>query len=44
MKFGIVGFGRFGQLWTNALLPFGEVFVYDKSVITILLLKKYVIN
>lgn len=33
MKFGIVGFGRFGQLWANALLPFGKVFVHDKSVI-----------
>lgn len=31
MKFGIVGLGRFGQLWANSLLPFGEVVVYDKS-------------
>jgi prephenate dehydrogenase len=30
MKFGIVGFGRFGQLWAEALLPFGRVLVYDK--------------
>ena len=33
MKFGIVGFGRFGHLWANLLLPFGDVFVYDKSVV-----------
>lgn len=31
MKFGIVGFGRFGQLWANALQPYGEVLVYDKN-------------
>lgn len=31
MKFGIVGYGRFGKLWANALLPFGEVWVYDKN-------------
>lgn len=31
MKFGIVGYGRFGKLWANALMPFGEVFVYDKN-------------
>jgi prephenate dehydrogenase len=31
MKFGIVGYGRFGQLWANALLPFGEVMVYEKN-------------
>lgn len=31
MKFGIVGFGRFGKLWANALLPYGEVLVYDKK-------------
>lgn len=33
MKFGIIGLGRFGNLWANALLPFGEVFVYDKHTI-----------
>lgn len=33
MKFGIIGFGRFGQLWANSLLPFGDVFVYDKSFV-----------
>jgi prephenate dehydrogenase len=31
MRFGIVGFGRFGQLWANCLLPFGDIFVYDKK-------------
>lgn len=31
MKFGIVGYGRFGKLWSEALLPFGEVMVYDKK-------------
>ncbi|CAM2939525.1 T-protein [Legionella steigerwaltii] len=31
MKFGIVGFGRFGQLWAHALLSFGDVLVYDKK-------------
>lgn len=31
MKFGIMGFGRFGRLWANALLPFGSVVVYDKN-------------
>lgn len=34
MKFGIVGYGRFGQLWANALLPFGEVIVYEKNLNT----------
>jgi len=31
MKFGIVGNGRFGQLWADALLPFGDVMVYEKN-------------
>lgn len=31
MKFGIVGYGRFGKLWAHALLPFGEVWVYEKN-------------
>jgi len=31
MIFGIVGYGRFGQLWANALQPFGEVRVYEKN-------------
>jgi prephenate dehydrogenase len=30
MKFGIVGLGRFGQLWAEALLPFGSVQVYSR--------------
>lgn len=34
MKFGIIGFGRFGKLWANALLAFGEVLVYDKYLTT----------
>lgn len=33
MKFGIVGFGRFGKVWASALLPFGEVLVIDKNPI-----------
>ena len=33
MKFGIVGFGRFGQLWADLLLPFGDVAVYDKHLL-----------
>lgn len=32
MTFGIVGYGRFGQLWAKALLPFGEVMVYEKNL------------
>jgi prephenate dehydrogenase len=31
MTFGIIGLGRFGQLWANALLPFGAVYAYDNS-------------
>ncbi|MFT3742098.1 MAG: prephenate dehydrogenase [Gammaproteobacteria bacterium] len=31
MKFGIIGFGRFGKLWANALLPFGEVCACEKN-------------
>lgn len=31
MKFGIVGYGRFGQLWAKALLPFGSVAVCEKN-------------
>jgi len=34
MKFGIVGYGRFGQLWAKALLPFGEVVAYEKNLST----------
>lgn len=33
MQFGIIGYGRFGQLWADALLPFGTVAVYDKNPI-----------
>lgn len=29
MRFGIVGLGRFGRLWADALTAFGEVLVYD---------------
>ena len=32
MSFGIVGFGRFGKLWADALSPIGKVFVYDPFV------------
>jgi len=31
MIFGIIGHGRFGQLWANALLPYGEVIIIDKA-------------
>lgn len=27
--FGIIGYGRFGKLWAEAIAPFGEVLVYD---------------
>lgn len=29
MVFGIIGYGRFGQLWAEALSHFGQVWVYD---------------
>ncbi len=32
--FGIIGFGRFGQLWAECLKPFGEVKIYDKKTPT----------
>lgn len=31
MSFGIIGFGRFGQLWAETLKQFGEVRVYDPN-------------
>lgn len=31
MTFGIIGFGRFGKLWTKLMSRFGRVFVYDKN-------------
>ena len=31
MKFGIVGFGRFGKLWAKALSAFGSVMVCEKA-------------
>lgn len=31
MNFGIIGFGRFGQLLAKALLSFGRVSIYDKN-------------
>lgn len=33
MKFGIIGYGRFGKLWANALLPYGSIQVFDKNII-----------
>lgn len=33
---GIIGFGRFGQLWAQALSPFGKVKVYDKHDVSML--------
>jgi len=32
MQFGIIGYGRFGRLWGNVLMQFGEVKVYDPLV------------
>ncbi len=29
--FGIIGFGRFGKLWAQAIEPFGEVKIFDKK-------------
>ncbi len=34
MTFGIIGYGRFGQLWANALSALGEVHVYDRTHIS----------
>ncbi len=34
MLFAIMGYGRFGQLWAEALTLFGEVIVYDKMAIS----------
>lgn len=34
MKFGIVGFGRFGKLMADALKPYGTVQVCDKNFVT----------
>ncbi len=31
-KFGIIGYGRFGKLWSTCLTPYGEVFVYDEKL------------
>lgn len=31
MKFGIIGYGRFGKLWANALQPYGTVLVCEKT-------------
>ncbi len=31
MIFGIVGYGRFGQLWAESLKSFGEIQVYDPN-------------
>lgn len=31
MIFGIIGLGRFGTLWANSLLSFGQVVAYDKN-------------
>ncbi len=30
-QFGIIGFGRFGKLWAQAIEPFGEVKIFDKK-------------
>ena len=32
MRFGIIGYGRFGRLWADILSVQGEVFVYDKNI------------
>lgn len=31
---GIIGFGRFGQLWANALASFGQVKVFDTQLLS----------
>lgn len=31
-QFGIIGCGRFGQLWLRCLLPFGEVKIFDQKI------------
>jgi prephenate dehydrogenase len=31
MTFSIIGFGRFGQLWAQALSSFGEIYVYNQT-------------
>ncbi len=33
MRFGIIGYGRFGKLWAGALSSCGEVLVYDKEFV-----------
>lgn len=32
MIFGLLGYGRFGKLWAEALLPFGNIMVHDIAV------------
>lgn len=31
-SFGIIGYGRFGQLWAECLKPFGELKIFDKKI------------
>ena len=31
MRIGIIGYGRFGKLWSEQMKKFGGVFVYDKE-------------
>lgn len=35
MKFGMLGYGRFGKLWHQVLSGFGEVKVYDRNLVDI---------
>lgn len=32
MKFGIIGYGRFGKLWASCLEAYGDIKVYDKNI------------
>ncbi|MFA5813748.1 MAG: prephenate dehydrogenase/arogenate dehydrogenase family protein, partial [Patescibacteria group bacterium] len=31
MKYGIIGYGRFGKLWADVLSSYGDVLIYDKN-------------
>lgn len=35
LRFGIIGYGRFGRLWADVLKRFGEVRVYDEKEVSL---------